>query len=225
MNWTVLGELLPKAVGVAISPTAIIVVMLMLISARARTNGPAFAVGWAIGSFTLPFLSYLLSDSASVGTDPDAAKGGSVVQVILGVLFLWFAWSQWKNRPRAGVEVPTPKLFQGVDKMSVAFAFGIGAFLAMVNAKNTPLGISVGVEMAQAGLDTGEVVSSLIVYALIAASTVIIPVLAVLLLGDRVKPLLDEIREWLIANSNVIMAVLFLVLGAKMLGSGLALFD
>ena len=37
-----IGEVLPFAVGVAISPVPIIAVILVLFSARARVNGPAF---------------------------------------------------------------------------------------------------------------------------------------------------------------------------------------
>ncbi len=224
MNWTVIGELLPKSFGVAVSPMPIVLVMLMLVSARARTNGPAYMVGWIVGCFTLPFLVYLLSDGASVGADDTADKGANIVQIALGVLFLWFAWTQWKSRPRAGEEPPLPRLFAGVDAMGIGMAFGIGAAFAMLNAKNTPIGISVGVGLAQAGVPTPQAISSLVVYALVGASTVIVPVVAVLLLGDSVRGALDTMRDWLVANNSTIMTVLFGFLGTKMLGNGLAVF-
>ena len=44
-----IGEVLPVAVGVAVSPVPIIAVILMLVTARARVNGPAFIVGWLLG--------------------------------------------------------------------------------------------------------------------------------------------------------------------------------
>ena len=45
----VAGEILVFAVGIAISPIPIIAVILMLFSARARINGPAFLLGWVAG--------------------------------------------------------------------------------------------------------------------------------------------------------------------------------
>ena len=44
-----IGDLLPAAIGVAISPVPIIAIILMLGTPKARSNGPAFAAGWVIG--------------------------------------------------------------------------------------------------------------------------------------------------------------------------------
>ena len=41
------AEVLPFAVGVAISPVPIIAVILMLFSSRAKVHGPMFLIGWA----------------------------------------------------------------------------------------------------------------------------------------------------------------------------------
>ena len=44
-----ISEVLPFAIGVAISPVPIIAVILVLFSTRARVNGPVFALGWIVG--------------------------------------------------------------------------------------------------------------------------------------------------------------------------------
>ena len=44
-----IGQMLPAAIGVAISPLPIVAVVLMLATPRGRTNGPAFIVGWWVG--------------------------------------------------------------------------------------------------------------------------------------------------------------------------------
>ena len=41
-----IGQVLPMAVGVALSPIPIIAVVLMLVTPRAKVNGPMFIVGW-----------------------------------------------------------------------------------------------------------------------------------------------------------------------------------
>jgi len=38
-------------------------------------------------------------------------------------------------------------------------------------------------------------------------------------------PVLDSMKEWLTTNSATVMTVLFLVLGAKLLGDGLVLLS
>jgi hypothetical protein len=45
-----ISDILPMAVGVAISPVPIIAIVLMLGTPRARVNGATFAVGWLVGS-------------------------------------------------------------------------------------------------------------------------------------------------------------------------------
>ena len=44
-----IGDLLPLALGIAISPIPIIAVILMLFSQRARANSAMFFLGWIIG--------------------------------------------------------------------------------------------------------------------------------------------------------------------------------
>ena len=45
----VIGEILPLALGIAISPIPIIAAILMLLSPRARTTSVGFLLGWEIG--------------------------------------------------------------------------------------------------------------------------------------------------------------------------------
>jgi hypothetical protein len=72
---TAIGNILPLALGVAISPVPIIAVILMLLSPRARTSGPAFLAGWvvrlAIAGVVVLALSY------SVGLGAGAAEARS----------------------------------------------------------------------------------------------------------------------------------------------------
>ena len=56
-----IGDLLPSAVGVALSPIPIIAVILMLGTPKARSNGPAFAVGWVLGLVIVSVIVLLLA--------------------------------------------------------------------------------------------------------------------------------------------------------------------
>ena len=223
MTWSAFGQTLPQAVGIAISPIPMVLVILMLVSARARTNGPAFAVGWTVGLVGVASLAYALSDGADMSTDADASDAGSGVQVLLGLLFLFLAARAWRNRPRPGDEPSTPKLFGAVDTMSALKSLGLGFAGAAANPKNLPLAISAGVSISQAGATGVSGVAAVLLFGIVASTTVLVPVIGVLVLGDRTRQPLDALKVWLLANNSTIMMVLFIVLGAKMLGSGLAL--
>jgi hypothetical protein len=54
-----IGQALPLAVGVALSPVPIIAVVLMLMSQRARLNGTGFVLGWLAGlGVATPVVTY-----------------------------------------------------------------------------------------------------------------------------------------------------------------------
>ena len=45
----VIGQMLPIAVAIAISPLPIVAVVLMLGTPRGRQDGPAFVIAWIVG--------------------------------------------------------------------------------------------------------------------------------------------------------------------------------
>jgi len=69
-----LGQLLPLAIGVALSPVPIIAVILMLFSARARSNGPAFLLGWLIGIGAVAAIALVSANAASVSGESEASN-------------------------------------------------------------------------------------------------------------------------------------------------------
>lgn len=100
-----IGQSLPVAVGVLISPLPIVAVVLMLVSGRAKANAFAFLVGWfvAVGAVTL-----LVATLAGAATPDDDGPPlwAAILKIVLGVLLLLLAVKQWRGRPRAGVEPP-----------------------------------------------------------------------------------------------------------------------
>jgi hypothetical protein len=59
---------------------------------------------------------------------------------------------------------------------------------------------------------------------LLAACTVIIPVIGYLIASARLAGPLDKLREWLVENNATIMAVLPLVIGVAVIGKGIGSF-
>lgn len=59
------GDILPLAIGVAISPVPIIAIILMLSTPRARTNGPMFLAGWLAGAAIAGTIVLVIADATS----------------------------------------------------------------------------------------------------------------------------------------------------------------
>ena len=62
-----ISELLPLAIGIALSPLPIIAQILMLFGKRARSNGPAFMLGWVLVLAILGSIMLVAADTGELG--------------------------------------------------------------------------------------------------------------------------------------------------------------
>jgi threonine/homoserine/homoserine lactone efflux protein len=219
-----IGEILPYALGIAISPIPVIAAILMLLSPKARVTSVGFLLGWLTGIVlavtVFVLLSSVLPDTGDDGSQPVKA----VIHLVLGALLLLLAVRQWLGRPKAGEEPALPKWMQAIDRIRFATAFGLGFLLSAINPKNLLMAAAAGVAVGSAALATGEVVVVIAVFTVIAASTVLVPVVAYLIASARLRGPLDALRTWLAKENAVIMAVLLLVIGVSLIGKGIAAF-
>lgn len=218
---TVIGDLLPLAVGVAVSPVPVIAVILMLLAPRAGSASAAFGLGWTVGVVTVTVAATALAGGSGLGSDDEPSTAASVTKVVLGFLLLLLAVRQWRSRPRGDEPATLPSWMSAVDQVTPVKAAGLGVLLSAVNPKNLLLCVSAGVTVASAALDTQEEVVSVAVFTLVAVSTVVVPAVAYAVAGARLRHPLDELKGWLQANNATVMAVLLLVLGVSVLGKGL----
>jgi threonine/homoserine/homoserine lactone efflux protein len=220
----VIGEILPLALVVAISPIPIIAAILMLLSPNAKTTGVGFLVGWIAGvviavvAFTL--LSSLLSEDDSDTSNP--VKG--TIQLALGVLLILLAAKQWRARPRGQGEPELPKWMSAIDTLTTVKGLGLGFLLSALNPKNLIMAAGAGIAIGGGNLGTGETVVVIIVFTAIAASTVAVPVIGYLAAADRLAEPLEALRGWLVRENTVVMAILLLVIGVVMIGKGIGSF-
>ena len=219
---SVIGEILPQAVAVAISPVPIIAVILMLFSAKARANGLAFAAGWVLALTVVGSLVLVAANAGKVAAGGEESATSFAVKAIFGLLFLALAVKQWRSRPAEGEEPAMPKWMATIDSFSAGKAFAIAALLAGVNPKNLGLTLAASLTIAQSGLTGSDPWIALAVFVVIGSVTVVLPVAYYIAAGDSAAKTLTTWKTWLSANNATVMAVLFLVFGVKLLGDGLA---
>jgi hypothetical protein len=213
----VIGDILPLALGVAISPIPIIAAILMLFSSRATGTSLGMLVGWILGIVVVTVISTAVSGSLQAGGGPSAA--GSWTKIVLGGLLLSVGARNWRGR--GGVH-ETPKWMAAIDSFTPAKALGLGFLLAAVNPKNLLVLIAAGVAIGGAGISVGQEVVAIAVFTVIAASTVAVPVVAYLFAPDRMRGPLDRLKAWLQQNNATVMAVLVLVIGVVLIGKGIS---
>ena len=221
---SVIGDILPLAVGIAISPIPIIAAILMLLSPKAKGTSVGFLLGWVIG-IVVAVVVFTLLASVLPEQDPNAAKPVSgVIKIVLGVLLLLLAIRQWRSRPKPGEEPPLPKWMSAIDDMNAGRGFGLGFLLSAVNPKNLIMAAGAGITIGTGGLTVGEDVIAILVFTLIAASSVAVPVIAYLVASARMAGPLESLRTWLVHNNATVMAVLLLVIGVVVIGKGIGSF-
>ncbi|MGH8774695.1 MAG: GAP family protein [Jiangellaceae bacterium] len=217
-----IGQVLPLGVGVALSPLPIVAVVLMLGTPRARSNGPAFLLGWLLGILAVGTVVLLVSGGADASDDGDLAAWVSWLEVVLGLGLLLVAVRTWRGRPKGDEPGELPSWMHAVDAFTPVRSLGMGALLSGVNPKNLLLVLAAAAAIAQTGIDTGQQIVALVVFALIGAIGPAIPVVIYFAMGDRAERLLADLKTWLGQNNAAIMAVLCLVIAAKLIGDGIA---
>jgi threonine/homoserine/homoserine lactone efflux protein len=217
-----IGQVLSLGVGVALSPVPIIAVVLMLGTARARANGPAFVLGWVIGLAVVGTVVLLAASGADASESGEPATWVDVLKLVLGCLLVLVAVRQWRGRPREGDEAALPKWMQTIDTFAPGKALAMGALLSGVNPKNLLLTLAAASAIAQTGIDTGQQAVALVVFIAIGTLGPGLPVAIYFALGARAKGVLDELKLWMAGHNSAIMAVLCLVIGTKLIGDAIS---
>jgi threonine/homoserine/homoserine lactone efflux protein len=215
---------LPLAVAVAVFPVPIIAVVVVLGSDRGTAKGLAFVLAWCLGLAAVGAAALVLAAVADGSDGGEPATWVSVLLLGLGLLLVGLAGKQWQARPGPGEEKPVPAWMRRMDDFSVATAGAAGIALTAVNPKNVLLTAAAAAEIAEVGLPAGEQVAVLLVFVLLASAGVLTPLVASLALGERSRALLDGVRRRMARHNAEITAVLFLLIGAKLIGDAVSGF-
>lgn len=212
MNAATLATLLPVAIGLALSPAALIQLILVLFSKRRVVNSIAFvgsllvlsAAALALGGF----------GAAAAGEQPDQPDSPvvSIVLALFGLLLLVVGAKNWRNR----ADTSEPAAMAAIANMGPGAVALLSLGATFVNPKNLPLLISAGATTAGAGspLLTGGV------FLLIATAPYTLAMVYSLAGGERAAAQLDRVRGWLVTRNRLIMGVICLLLGLVLLVKG-----
>jgi Sap, sulfolipid-1-addressing protein len=219
-----IGESIVFAVVIAISPIPIVAVILMLLSKKAGANSVAFAGGWVVGVVGALAVVILASGAIGTGTDDAPSHGTSTVKLVLGILVLVLALRNWRKRPPPGEIAPLPKWLRAIGGITPVKSAGLGVVLAAVNPKNLLLLVGGGLAIAGAPATPGGKTVAAAVFAVLAVSSVVAPVVIYRVRGARLDPVLQSLNRWLQANNATVMAVMLLVIGVVLVGKGVGGF-
>jgi len=217
-----IGQLLPFAVGVAVSPMPIVAMVLMLITPKATANGTMFLLGWIVGVALAGTVCLLVIGPSSTDDDGAAADWTFWLKLVLGAALLLLAIKEWKARPASDAEVPTPKWMSTLDGFTPVKSAGMAVLLSALNPKNLVFIIGGATVLAQFDLSAGDQAISWAVFTVIATIGVAIPMGIYLFMGDKAAATLEGLKTWMARNNTAVMAVLLLIIGVKLVGDAIS---
>jgi Sap, sulfolipid-1-addressing protein len=208
---------LPLAVLCALSPWAIVAVILMLASDR-PSNAVWWLAGWTLSTFVVGAVIIVFFNGFDYSKPSTPRTIACVVQVLLGLLLLVAAVRFWSRRPARSGRLPEePGWMARIGRMRPIWAFLVGAFWI-----NTAIVVAAAVDTLRAEPRSAEALGVFAAFALVTGA-----VQGALILYSRLRPEhaaddLTRIREWVTRNQNVGLAVIALALAVYLVGKGIS---
>ncbi|HEY4946485.1 MAG TPA: GAP family protein [Acidimicrobiales bacterium] len=218
----VIGELLPLAIAVTISPVPIIAEILLLFTKKPVANAASYLVGFTVGVAGLLGLLVAIAGTVNLSAGSGPSRGASILRLVLGAFLLMAATRRFRDRPKPGDDAPMPRWMEGIAAFAPGKSFAVGVAIGALNPKNVVVGLAAALSIASAGLSTGQQISAVGVYAFVAILGVAAPLVVTLALREKAQEVLDGWRSWLGRNNGVVLAVLFLIFGVVLIGKGIA---
>jgi threonine/homoserine/homoserine lactone efflux protein len=140
------------------------------------------------------------------------------VRIVAGAALIVFGIYKWLVRKRSE---HSPKWMSSFAKITPARAAITAVVLVVVNPKVLFMCAAAGLAIGTEGLGRKGAALGLVYYVAIAASTVVLPILAYTVSADRLDQPLTRLRDWMERQHAVLVAALLVVLGLLVLYKGI----
>jgi Sap, sulfolipid-1-addressing protein len=212
-----LGELVPLALVVALSPVSIIpAVLLVLHTDHPRPTGLAFMAGWLAGLALLTVVFVQVPHLVD-GLGRESPTWAPWVRIAVGVLLIALAVGRWMTRKR---ETRPPAFLNRLSKITPVGAGIVGFGLVVANPKVVVMNAAAGLIIGTAAVGVG-VWLAVAFYTALAGSTVIAPILAYLVAGERVDGQLERVKDWMQREHATVTAAILLIVGVLLTYTGI----
>ena len=218
----VIGDIIPLALVVTISPLNIIPAILLLFTTRPLLSASSFLIGFIAGVGGVLAVAVAVAGAVDRSSHSGPTTWVGILKLGLGAYLLVAAVRKFRSRPRAGEPGVMPGWMDGIAAYSPVRSLGLGAVLGGLNPKNLVVAVAAAASIGSAALSGGQKVAVCAVYVVVAILGVAAPIVVMVVLGDRAAGVLDSWKEWLGQNNATVMSVLFVVFGVVLVGQGVA---
>jgi threonine/homoserine/homoserine lactone efflux protein len=212
--------LLPIGLGVALSSVPITAILIFLGSTRARQSAPAFVIGYGLGLAIVTFLF-----AVGVAALPSGRRGPQdevvgAVEIVLGVGLVGYGiWmiAHRKNQERT----PGSSRLKRLETLGPIPAAGVGLVLN-IRPKSLVLAVAAGIALGSSGFGPAGLTIAFLIYLAIGLSSVVVPLIVYFRSSGKAVEEIARGRRWITRNGHVVTVVVVLMLGAVLIGAGIA---
>ena len=199
----------------SVSPSTIIVFILLLDTTQARVNAAAFLIGWSISLIIVFTASYAVggADTLQYGSGDTAVK---VVEILLGAALAIAAARQWKHRdqPRTGSGL-TKKFTARLKQLHPWEAATVG-----VIEQPWTLTVAAAVLLVRHHAALRIVVFAFLVFSLLSTATIGLIFLYFARRPGQAEVRLSDLKDRLVKAGPAVFAIVSLMVGVYLIVDG-----
>ena len=204
-----LSRLIPLALVIALSPLSIIPAVLVLHSPRPRPSGLAFLTGWLVSLTAMTAVFAVASDGLAF-LHKSPPTWASWLRVVLGVALIAFGVYRWVTRHGHS---EMPGWMRSLESVTPVRAALFGALLAVVRPEVLLVCAAAGLTIGGPGIGVNSAWTSAVIFVVVAASSVAVPIVAYAGAGDRLDETLARVKNWMDEHNAALVAAVLVLIG------------
>jgi len=213
---SVVPELIPLALVIALSPFSIIPGILVLHTPRPRPTSMAFLAGWVLGIAAITAVFVSASDLSK--RSENSPSWTPYVRVAIGIGLIAWGLYRWLTRNRSA---RTPAWMRSLTTIRPGRAFLTALVLTVANPKVLLICVASGAVIGTADLTGAQSSAALAMFTVIAASSVVLPALGYLVAGERLDEPLNRLKTWMEDNHAGLIGAILVLIGLALLYKGI----
>lgn len=232
---SLLLQQIPLALGIIMSPLAVVAVVAVLFSDHARSNSIAYLIGWFLGIIVSLSVSFAVLTALQVRQRNHPPLWVPILHLALGAVLLagaWFVYTRSHRRVQAmaaasgpgdvaAAAPQLPKILESVEHFTPARSGVLGFGLFVLNPIDMSCAIAAAMNFRLSSASASAQWSSAVVFALVSASSVAIPVALLLIKKEKATEPLQKIRTWIATNTHLLNVGLLVLIAAMQISKGI----
>lgn len=183
---------------------------MFLSGSRGLLKGLAFVLPGVVGSIVVGIVVLLTLNAKDFTHKANASTVAYVGQLVVALLFFAFAFFWWRIQSRREKQPKMPKWVQFLDSFKPSRVLAIGLYEFFSDALFT---VAAVVDILLARIGTFEGVIIIIVFVLLGMVGLWIPIFVRVVSPEKSATRLESMRQWLLANAQMILVFEFVCLG------------